>query len=936
MRHCFLSLLSFLLLGPLAHTAEDTDDQRAELARAAAEYLALDADHERTPGEERRYRELDLAIGHLLVGLLESPTEDEASALIAEVLREHRPEALPLFEERAESSAGDATHGRLLTLCTALEMFLIMETRYPESAEGFLPLLHTDPPLLDEAQLQDGWGAEIRYVSDEAYTYDLESAGPDGAFGTDDDYRLDETGEIRRGSPEGAGPGDSSRIGTLPEPAQLWSLDMYAEGHGVAYVAARDDGTYAGFGDLERGPFDTLVRMGTGTVPGAAAFQGVRGSRQYLVTRESERPLDGTLLLAAFVEGTDVPLLAVQKGENLHAWIGERRMRIDGSALELGEVGPAVVNAEGHVCAYRERRAEGFVLHLGARELGPFEWVAQPSIVAREDGDFIAYRVWDGSQMTVGFAGREQRVDWARDLVVSADGQHTAYVETSGGTPLPDFKIQREAQSAERLQTGFVETRAFQGGEERLVVNGTPSPWFAWVEEPVFAAESDEPHLVFRGRNQDGEWLVGHYVGGEFRFYGTYETVERPVLDRNGLLASFLAERAGTRVLCFNESAIDFAHDVELVPGPDGRIAYAFQEEDGYAFGVYDHEDGNRWFGSFTAIHRLEFPPGTDVPYALVESAEGFFLAAGNGLATPPVVGLSNPVLVEPGRVACVTRDAADRYAPLVLDLVANEVFRPEDLGYGGALGPVVTESGKLAFRAVREGGIGTWPDGSPMLHGENYEVIVFDGSWNVYELGDRVFDLEGGPDSFSFTVVGDSGAALTWQVGTQLRGGPRQDLVLDVAWAADGSPVYQAKVGDDYRVFGNERSSAEHRFLEDFGVSPETGVPVFRASSWTENWRWFVDWVEGPPLPTLRGGLLWNEAGDHVAYRGNEGGESYGEHFVLGGKDTLVLVDVDAPGDWRTVEGDAISEPVFSEDGRTLSCVVMRGTELFRVELAL
>jgi general secretion pathway protein G len=86
-------------------------------------------------------------------------------------------------------------------LATALAMFRIDCRRYPTTDEGLRALLippaQSDvnerwqgPYIGDAGLLQDSWGHDLQYVcpgSHNPFSYDLSSAGPDGAHGSPDD-----------------------------------------------------------------------------------------------------------------------------------------------------------------------------------------------------------------------------------------------------------------------------------------------------------------------------------------------------------------------------------------------------------------------------------------------------------------------------------------------------------------------------------------------------------------------------------------------------------------------------------------------------------------------------------------------------------------------------------------------------------------------------
>jgi general secretion pathway protein G len=82
-----------------------------------------------------------------------------------------------------------ATGSKLQNVRSALEMYRLDNGRYPTEAEGLAVLGRPALPggtiyLLDEPK--DAWGKPFRYRLDGGLAV-IESAGPDGIFGTADD-----------------------------------------------------------------------------------------------------------------------------------------------------------------------------------------------------------------------------------------------------------------------------------------------------------------------------------------------------------------------------------------------------------------------------------------------------------------------------------------------------------------------------------------------------------------------------------------------------------------------------------------------------------------------------------------------------------------------------------------------------------------------------
>ncbi|TNF34598.1 MAG: hypothetical protein EP329_07045 [Deltaproteobacteria bacterium] len=85
------------------------------------------------------------------------------------------------FTGVARDRAEDANAMRLETVGMALTAHYLREGRYPEA------LTDLAEPALRPADLVDSWGNALRYVHLGPRSFDLCSAGADGAFGTADD-----------------------------------------------------------------------------------------------------------------------------------------------------------------------------------------------------------------------------------------------------------------------------------------------------------------------------------------------------------------------------------------------------------------------------------------------------------------------------------------------------------------------------------------------------------------------------------------------------------------------------------------------------------------------------------------------------------------------------------------------------------------------------
>ncbi len=87
-----------------------------------------------------------------------------------------------------EKGAKTATMTSISTIKQAIETYKISTLRStpPKSLDDLCNGINDDEPLLDASSLRDAWGNEFDYKV-EGKKYRIISAGPDGAFGTEDD-----------------------------------------------------------------------------------------------------------------------------------------------------------------------------------------------------------------------------------------------------------------------------------------------------------------------------------------------------------------------------------------------------------------------------------------------------------------------------------------------------------------------------------------------------------------------------------------------------------------------------------------------------------------------------------------------------------------------------------------------------------------------------
>lgn len=98
--------------------------------------------------------------------------------------------ALPIFLRVKNLVQKNATKGELRSLQSALELYYTDKEEYPDS----IKVLVDDKYLPDAAQ-KDSWNGEYNYEQvDEGKDYKLNSSGPDGTKGNEDDVEAPEKG----------------------------------------------------------------------------------------------------------------------------------------------------------------------------------------------------------------------------------------------------------------------------------------------------------------------------------------------------------------------------------------------------------------------------------------------------------------------------------------------------------------------------------------------------------------------------------------------------------------------------------------------------------------------------------------------------------------------------------------------------------------------
>jgi general secretion pathway protein G len=87
----------------------------------------------------------------------------------------------------SEKSRISATRASIDAISTAVGTFDATKSRLPESLDELTAESADAPALLDKGKLNDAWGTPFQYKKISKFKFEVRSAGPDAAMGTEDD-----------------------------------------------------------------------------------------------------------------------------------------------------------------------------------------------------------------------------------------------------------------------------------------------------------------------------------------------------------------------------------------------------------------------------------------------------------------------------------------------------------------------------------------------------------------------------------------------------------------------------------------------------------------------------------------------------------------------------------------------------------------------------
>jgi general secretion pathway protein G len=91
------------------------------------------------------------------------------------------------FAGQGEETRRNTTRASIGAISTAIQAYEVRVGRYPESLDDLTVSSEAMPALLDKNKLDDSWGTPFQYKKTGKYEYEIRSAGPDAAMGTEDD-----------------------------------------------------------------------------------------------------------------------------------------------------------------------------------------------------------------------------------------------------------------------------------------------------------------------------------------------------------------------------------------------------------------------------------------------------------------------------------------------------------------------------------------------------------------------------------------------------------------------------------------------------------------------------------------------------------------------------------------------------------------------------
>lgn len=885
--------------------------------------------------QRQKIEERVLAIATELLG--EDAREVDNSVideLLLEALERHRPAAAEVFRARYTAAPAKELEGKLLSLYAALTMYTVHDGTVPTQSEGLAALLADGS--ITPAELTDPWGRPFRYeVLGEDWEFRVTSNGPDGVAGTPDDVWVGTEGEIGGVLPDpyAEPPPAMEGFGTLPASNDLWALALTEDGRGLAYIAEREDGLHVGWSGGEpgeRGPFDKASLIHCGAIPGAAVFRAQRGESTFLVTPQGTRPA-GAVLAAAFVHGTTDLVLVEEIDGRIRGEVAGRPISLDGPP-DPGEAAPLVTDSQGRMVAWREHLSDGrWVVHTSTITSKPALWASDPVVLPLADGDVVAFRMWHGDSTSLVIGGEAWAVAWARDPVVSPDGERILVPFCNDGAPLPEFEAAREQQTLERLEWGYVATPAFSSTTFNLLDDGKLAGANArWVGDPVFTP--DGASWAYRVQGEDGRWSVHRRMPEGLHAGPRFDEVGRPGWDVTG-----------TRVLhrSRNGEGELFTCNARFTHAP--WSAFVRSSESGHAWISPDGEGARvtvtspdlsevTSFKRYDEIDNLRWGPDGSGPVARVRQGDQRRIWAADieGRAYPHVYP---PVLATGGRAGYVVRTSEEGYAVVVYraEEAVENVITGNDGGdeFNVVGAPVAGPDGTVAFVTALDGYVfPLFQDDLPGPSSGPVRVLFFGrDDWRKGPEVDAAQRLQVGADGqISYVAEVDGRYVIHVLEEGDLSESEAYASVEDFGLRPDGQPyaLVTSASGERFLLKGTTPGPGGISFLQT-AESPDGATLAYRMLHDDARERVHLD-TATVPLPAdvqPYGPFLWSPDSRHLLFRATRG-ELMGDVGIRG-PELLVLVDRDDPAAPLTVEADDLSYPRLTPDGTSVEFVAVR-----------
>ncbi|MDF1799069.1 MAG: type II secretion system protein GspG [Planctomycetota bacterium] len=579
-----LTLVLAFLLTPTAgaQDAKTPAELRAEVAKAFVEYLP----YEISGKSEEDFGEVEFARIMAMLERLEAMVEqlpavdqrmlEEGSLAdyLEPLFERFEPEGLPLVEQYRERGRVSTTRHYLEGIQFGLELHLLEHGEYPSEEAGLGGLIAGR--YIEADATRDGWDQAVHYRLLSPSEYRVDSPGPDGQRGTDDDWILTAEDGLVPGAAAKTSPaaGAAVQVETLIELLPGESFDSVVHGSNgtdPVLVVQGEGQTRFVRGGQELGAISADDEAIAFSDLDAFAYLSELGQRTVLVVGDEVVMLEDSWCEAEFLAGTET--LIYGDGEELLC------LQTGGEVL-----GRPAYDQHGELVAFRERRDEGYYVHTKPLVHGPYEWASAPTMLRGGERERLHFDLWDGEQTHVVIGERVVTCTWAGDPILSPDGEHYALFANFGGQPTEAFEELRDLVRDSWREPSPLDPppahQLFEGGVFRAVLDDVPGPEQLAVSDLAFKGNGDDTAILYRGQQLDGDWQVliqsdeleGPTVMGK--------QVGPPLVDGSGVWSSYdFRDFQDRRWIRDPHGRIETGEVLTRHAGPDAGFAYVVEDD---------------------------------------------------------------------------------------------------------------------------------------------------------------------------------------------------------------------------------------------------------------------------------------------------------------------------------------------------------------------